>query len=513
MSLTLIILSYVYGIIARAKGAQYHCDYCRTDITNIIHIKCAECKDFDLCLDCFAEGVAVYPHKNNHAYRVMDHVTTPIFTSDWGADEELLLLEAIEMYGLGNWSDVSDHVGQKSKHQCEEHYHEIYLNSRTAPLPDIDQPLPTPGINTNSNNDSKETNSSASATNVNNDKNQKKGEIDANNNKNRYKNQFTKHKKKQQLPLGALVGYIPNRGDFETEYENDAEEIIADMEFRPEDTESERNLKLKVLEIYNSKLDARAERKKFILERGLLEQNEPKRTKEEKEMLNSLRIFARFHTKEQHEALAAGLVNEKRLREQIRVLQQHRLDGIRTLGEGQIFEQEKRKREREENQSHIYSSMKNKMTASLFENDDSSGSSSRKRSFSASIDSSDILAGGSVYPSSASKDANGNNSSSSSTSKRKSNSEIDMSKLVDSRLLSRNELGICQRLQLLPQHYLVIKERLLAESYQRGFLSPHQARQLIKIDVKKTNEIFDFFVSVGWVIPGTKTSAGSTATE
>lgn len=34
-------------------------------------------------------------------------------------------------------------------------------------------------------------------------------------------------------------------------------------------------LKLKVLEIYNSKLDARAERKKFILERGLLDKKVP----------------------------------------------------------------------------------------------------------------------------------------------------------------------------------------------------------------------------------------------
>ena len=46
------------------------------------------------------------------------------------------------------------------------------------------------------------------------------------------------------------------------------------------DTRWERELKLKVLDIYNSKLDARAERKKFILERGLLERKEKKRTKE-----------------------------------------------------------------------------------------------------------------------------------------------------------------------------------------------------------------------------------------
>ena len=33
---------------------------------------------------------------------------------------------------------------------------------------------------------------------------------------------------------------MPLRGDYETEYENDAELMIADMEFRPEDTKWEK---------------------------------------------------------------------------------------------------------------------------------------------------------------------------------------------------------------------------------------------------------------------------------
>ena len=88
------------------------CDYCRTDITQLVRIKCAECEDFDLCVQCFAAGNHVAPHKPDHPYRVVDYVRTPLWAHDWGADEELLLLEALEMFGMGNWSDVSQGIAR-----------------------------------------------------------------------------------------------------------------------------------------------------------------------------------------------------------------------------------------------------------------------------------------------------------------------------------------------------------------------------------------------------------------
>jgi transcriptional adapter 2-alpha len=55
------------------------------------------------------------------------------------ADEELLLLEAIDMYGLGNWAAVAEHVGTKSTTECRRHYFDVYLNSKDFPSP---QPAP-----------------------------------------------------------------------------------------------------------------------------------------------------------------------------------------------------------------------------------------------------------------------------------------------------------------------------------------------------------------------------------
>jgi transcriptional adapter 2-alpha len=48
----------------------------------------------------------VVPHKADHDYRVIDNLNFPLFSADWGADEEILLLEAIELFGLGNWTEV-----------------------------------------------------------------------------------------------------------------------------------------------------------------------------------------------------------------------------------------------------------------------------------------------------------------------------------------------------------------------------------------------------------------------
>ena len=56
---------------------KYDCNYCKRDLTGAVRIKCAVCRDFDLCLDCFSVGVEIHHHENNqkhcndHAYYVM----------------------------------------------------------------------------------------------------------------------------------------------------------------------------------------------------------------------------------------------------------------------------------------------------------------------------------------------------------------------------------------------------------------------------------------------------------
>lgn len=67
------------------------------------------------------------------------------------------------------------------------------------------------------------------------------------------------------------MGYQPKRGDFDQEYDMDAELLLADMEFFEEDTEENIQLKNSVIELYNARLDERIRRKKFVIDRGLLD--------------------------------------------------------------------------------------------------------------------------------------------------------------------------------------------------------------------------------------------------
>jgi transcriptional adapter 2-alpha len=191
---------------SESKGALYHCDYCRTDISQLVRIKCAECEDFDLCVRCFASGMHVAPHKPDHAYRVVDFVRTPLWAPDWGADEELLLLEALELYGMGNWSDVADHVGSKNKQQCEQHYADVYCTTKDL-MPDPSKALTR---KSKAEADAAMADAAASEAQVKQEADSKRAATPSTNNKPLAKGAVNKPKPK--TGLGPLVGYIPNRG-------------------------------------------------------------------------------------------------------------------------------------------------------------------------------------------------------------------------------------------------------------------------------------------------------------
>jgi hypothetical protein len=53
----------------------------------------------------------------------------------------------------------------------------------------------------------------------------------------------------------CIAGWHPKRFEFEPEWDNDAEVSIAEIEFKETDTPEEEAAKLRLLEVYNKRLD------------------------------------------------------------------------------------------------------------------------------------------------------------------------------------------------------------------------------------------------------------------
>ncbi|GLU20597.1 hypothetical protein SLE2022_367880 [Rubroshorea leprosula] len=486
------------------KRALYHCNYCNKDISGKIRIKCAMCPDFDLCVECFSVGAEVTPHKNSHHYRVMDNLSFPLMCPDWNADDEMLLLEGIEMYGLGNWAEVAEHVGTKYKEQCIEHYTDVYLNSPFFPLPDMSHVVgknrkellamakghgeDKKGSSGLGNHGLKEespfshsrvkledmhkdgpsgrlldvesgTRSGNAVNNVHvkDDPIKKEDQAD----------RTSKGKKPSSSgndgpSLMELSGYNPKRQEFDPEYDNDAEQLLAEMEFKETDTEEEHELKLRVLRIYSKRLDERKRRKDFILERNLLHPNPFYKdlSPEEIALCRKYDVYMRFHSKEEHEDLLQTVVNEHRTLKRIQELKEARAAGCHTSTEADRYLEMKRKREAEE--------------------------LSRKAKDGAQVD-----------PSS-----QGGPSASTGQGSSSSVSYLDMMGFQETQLLSESDKRLCNEARLSHPVYLKMQQVITEEIFSGNITKKSDAHHLFKkMDPSKIDRVYDMLVKKGLAPP------------
>lgn len=437
---------------------MYHCDVCSSDCTNRIRINCAECPEYDLCVPCFANGSATGPHKPYHAYRIIEQNAYPVFTPDWGADEELALIEGSQKHGLGNWQDVSDHIGGRTKEETAQHYNDVYLFSPTYPIPDLNVTVPkvAPAVFAK----------------------ERKDRIESHR-----KQPLSIHKKPLvSTPLCHEVqGYMPGRLEFETEAENEAEVPVKDMIFDPDDQPQDIDLKLAVLGIYNSRLTTRAERKRLIIQHGLLEYRknaalDKKRCKEEKDMYTKIKPFSRLMTPQDFEDFSVDMMEEVRCRMRLQQLQEWRHNGITSLDLGAKYEKDKAARlaARSGNFSRLNQTPTGTLSSHRLTNT-SANSSRRSMSYA-----------NSPAPEFQNK-------------KIKLGGPFDISHAPDYDLLSEEERNLCSSLRILPKTYLVIKETLFRELLRTGgVLKRKTARDLLKVDVSKTSRIYDFFLQQKW---------------
>lgn len=286
-----------------------------------------------------------------------------------------------------------------------------------------------------------------------------------------------------QLPGADLPGFMPLREDFDVEYENDAENLLADMEFSPDDHPSERELKMQIIRIYNLKLAERDRRKRFVIDRGLVDFKkqqsiEKRRTKEERELVSRLRMFARFHSAADHEALVEGLLKAKKLRKQIELLQHYRAMGIKTIEGARQYEVERKRRDADQKNQKMrdvtpYLFETGRSTLASVNNNKSNSRSSRG----GRTDKDDVNAVGEMSSSS----SNIFQCSATSDNGTSVLQLADIARAPGADHLSDKELDLCEKVPFLPMHYLAAKDAIVRELYRNGDLTLQGIRRVINV--------------------------------
>jgi transcriptional adapter 2-alpha len=485
-----------------------------------VRINCDVCADYDLCVQCFTDAKASRDHDPaTHAYRVIEQHSIPIYCEDWGADEELLLLEGAETYGLGSWADIADHIGGcRTKDEVRDHYISTYIESSKFPLPEHASPDDTEFIDRISREDFQA---------------QKKRRIE--DRKEEIKNAppaQPKQKPTASVPsCHEVQGFMPGRLEFETEYFNEAEEAVQHMQFDPGDgavvlpleQQQELDLKMIIMEIYNERLTNRVERKKIIFEHKLLDYKtnqvkEKKRTKEEKDLVNRAKPFARMMRHDDYELFVHDVEYEHQLRQAIAQLQEWRSVQITELKEGVKYEAEKQNRairapvgafDRLQSRGlgkptppvEVPQGATNLVSPDLPLKPFSSGLSTPPASEDGQAltnghanGTNGVTANGTSTPSLRPKFSVG---SIPGVTPRKLDGD------ADAHLLTPEERDLCRALKLQPKPYVMIKEAVLREAIGNGgVLKRKNVKELCRLEPGKANKLFDFFVGSGIVGKG-----------
>eukprot|EP00891_Asterochloris_glomerata_P008237 jgi/Astpho2/8237/fgenesh1_pg.00122_%23_16_t len=624
---------------AQSCRALFHCNYCARDISATVRIKCAECPDFDLCLDCFAVGVEITPHKSGHAYRVVDNLSFPLYHPDWGADEELLLLEAIDMSGLGNWAAVAEHVGTKSKEVCKEHYLQIYVGSPhfpqprpvpemagmdhlqmqrerqqrarveqerqgllasptastltavgadtaeatadsrspaggTAPQdtmegaqtmqldsqpaasapgaavarpgsppgkaprktpsrpakvqswrPDLDLVLGTLwGLQGVKETTHPEVSSKAPAGPLDNGlPHEAAGALrihtmaeasaatplaptaaDATTAASgRGKLVQGKQSKDPEVKaaseLQQLTGFHIKRAEFDPEYDNEAELLVAEMEFKEDDSKEEMEEKMKLMDIYNARLTERERRRDFCIQRGLTNIKQQqlldrRRTPAERLLVARLRALAQYQGKEEQERLEEGLLAEHRLRARIQELCHVRRAGVRTLAEAEVHHEGERRRLGAPLETGLSLGSGAFAQAATLAGTPSLGSRDLLRT-SGSFSRATAAAGGP-----AARPAEHRSTAPALAAWRaRRGVALDISALPGVELLIGRERELCASARLLPAHYLELKALMLRDAQRRGCLPRAEAKGFFRLDAARAVKVYDLLASCGWL--------------
>lgn len=392
-------------------------------------------------------------HKNRHGYQLIDCGNFPIFQapSNWKAKEELVLLEAIEQYGFGNWEDVSQCLPSRSPEEVREHYNSYYIIGNIGkatwsvepPSPVKDHTMPEGGPLSPS------LKSVPAAVDI-------------------------SPSEQQEL------GYMPCRDDYEREYDNEAESLISQLSVAPEEEELEVALKLAQVDMYSRRLRERLRRKSLARDYRLLEQfcqskaspapkKRPHRD-DDRELQERMRVFCQFQSAADHEKLFENLEREKELKSRIKELMRYRRNGITKLEECAEFDLARHRREkRKENKKSVpASSAHRKLTSTGSRKHEEKGSGELMLNEQGDV-------------------------------REDTKEATNITTLPGYELLSDKERRLCQSLGISPSYYTTFKTVVLKDQAQRQQGSSPRFRTFTGLDRSHCRRILNHFANSGWV--------------
>uniref|UniRef100_A0A1B0A8A5 Transcriptional adapter n=1 Tax=Glossina pallidipes TaxID=7398 RepID=A0A1B0A8A5_GLOPL len=415
------------------------------------YIKCPECESI-LCLECFAKGCETAKHRNNHSYVIIkDDIQVFSGAANWTAKDERCLLESLRVQGYGNWDAIAKSLQYRfTAAECRQHYHDYYFGGifeRLLGLQHIENcyiPQRTPYV-------------------------VKMRSVDP-----------PRHDDIASMQFKLMAGYRCARGDFDTPYDVSAENLLT-MILQADDNLSDivededysqdrfliEELKCGLVRAYNHRLKERQRRYEIMRAHGLIMANRSLSwiTKYADALLSETNCkrflpFMQLCTPYQFDLLLEGLKHFTDLQKML-----FRENGVRTLtGAGMYFKM-KRKRLHDQKEQQNMERLRcqydwRKLLPTI----------NNKQ-----------LADKLIQPTLA-------------TVPRKKAGPIDIIGLPGFVKLDEAERQLCSVVRLVPQAYLDYKNLLISENCKLGHIKLADARRLIKIDVNKTRQIFDFLI-------------------
>ncbi|XP_065832905.1 transcriptional adapter 2-beta-like isoform X3 [Oscarella lobularis] len=427
------------------------CSYCTMDAATI-YIRCRDCaNELILCLECFASGATPGSHETDHSYEIVDNGTFSILSPGWSAAEEILMFESVELCGFGNWEDCAAHVGKRTPEELKQHFEEVCIRGF----------LGKKFFHENYHANVLENFGGAIAP----------AQQDA----------CLAHAASDlSVSQQRELGYIPLRGDFDQEEDNDAEQLVSNCSIGhlPHDNDLESNLIMGHIESCVFRLKER-ERKKTIIQRlrllsskqlaeaetGGTEAKRPDRIAAA-DPDSIFKPFARFMGHEEGDALLKSLQKERQLKARISELQEFRENGITNMTDSYDYRLEVRRREQMKENA-----VKRKPPTVTGRRSSLAASHTKRLSTSRdSLTSNDF-------------------------------SVSDVSLMVNGWFLSHKELLVCSRLHMKPSHYLAIKGIVIKDHVAKrlGVVSRSTRRFPPWLDRSQRKFILAFLRDCGWL--------------